>query len=166
MEVLTLQKAGRDVEQILLPRIAGRRNWHHTRTAVIESAIMGDDAAVHVLHASPEAEQAVLNAIPMTGVKSPGESQHTLEEEKLQSTVPHDFEQYTFISDEDGVPAQKATPTTSATDADATSTIIDPWTQTELTDLKVKLAVRIPNPPNPSDHQTNHPIRSSPARPN
>ncbi|KAK5128418.1 hypothetical protein LTR85_003086 [Meristemomyces frigidus] len=62
VEALVLQKAQRDVEAVCWPRGSSVTSWAHTRRATIQPSV---DGGVTVSFAQPEAEQEILQAIPL-----------------------------------------------------------------------------------------------------
>jgi hypothetical protein len=61
VEVLALQQAGRDLNQVCLTRSASQDNWRFTRYATIT---LGDNGDAALAFNSEEAESLILRAIP------------------------------------------------------------------------------------------------------
>merc|ERR1712230_259947 len=74
VEALTLQKAGRDVEQVCWPRIGSAANWEATRNARLQASV---DGGVTVHFGTPEDEGTILASIPTTLPEKLATNPHT-----------------------------------------------------------------------------------------
>lgn len=75
VEALTLQKAGRDVEQVCWPRVGSAANWEVTRNARLQASV---DGGVTVHFGTPEDESTILASIPTTLPENATQDQETL----------------------------------------------------------------------------------------
>ena len=72
VELLALQKAGRDLNQVCLTRSAAHDDWQYTRSATIS---LGDSGDAALIFNSEEAESLILRAIPKQDGRRRGEKQ-------------------------------------------------------------------------------------------
>lgn len=74
MEVLALQKAGRDLNDVCHHRSKEHQHWRHTRNATIT---LGDNDKASLTFTSDAAEASILGSIPKEGLSRKKQMDHT-----------------------------------------------------------------------------------------